>query len=49
MKRIYLIQSGKFKNVDMDDITGIDSLIQLKYMGAAEFEFGVLLNIIMSM
>ena len=40
MKRIYLVQSGKFKNVDMDDITGIDSLIQLKYMGAAEFEFG---------
>lgn len=42
MERIYLVQAGKFKNVPHSSIVGLDSLIDLKYMGAAEFEYGSL-------
>ncbi len=36
----YLIQRGKFENRDFKK--GIDSIISLDYMGAAEFEFGAI-------
>lgn len=39
---LWLIQTGKFKNVEKADITGINSLISFTYMGSAEFEFGSL-------
>lgn len=38
--RPYLIQRGSFKDVKLDAITGIDSLVRWDYMGSAEFEFG---------
>lgn len=39
----YLIQRGTFKDIkDLNDITGIDSIITWDYMGSAEFEFGSL-------
>lgn len=42
-KRYYLIQTGLFRNdLDIDLITGFDSLVSIHYMGAAEFEFGSL-------
>lgn len=34
----YLVQEGEFKDIKLDDITGLDSLIDFSYMGAAEFE-----------
>lgn len=43
MKQPYLIQRGKFKSVK-GPVTGIDMLIDLDYMGSAEFEFGALLK-----
>lgn len=36
----YLIQRGKFE--DRDYKKGLDSIVELDYMGAAEFEFGAL-------
>lgn len=40
---IQLIQRGTFKNnIGSVDITGFDSIINLDYMGKAEFEFGAL-------
>lgn len=39
--RIYLVQRGRFKDIkDPKEITGLDSIIDYDYMGAAEFEFG---------
>jgi hypothetical protein len=39
----YLIQRGHFKkDVNVDENTGLDSIISLDYMGAAEYEFGSL-------
>jgi len=38
----YLVQRGNFKNINLSDVAGIDSVIAWDYMGAAEFEFGVL-------
>lgn len=34
----YLVQEGEFKNIKLDDINGLDSLLDFCYMGAAEFE-----------
>jgi len=42
MYNLWLIQTGKFRNIQKDDITGLDSLISWNYMGSAEFEFGAL-------
>lgn len=42
MNDIYMIQRGKFKDIYIDDVTGIDSLIEFDYMGRAEFESGAL-------
>ena len=39
---IYLVQRGKFKDVALEKIQGIDSCIEYDYMGSAEFEFGAL-------
>jgi hypothetical protein len=38
----YLIQRGMFRDVKLEEIVGIDSLIIFDYMGSAEFEFGAL-------
>jgi hypothetical protein len=39
----YLIQRGKFKDkINLNEVTGIDSIIDFDYMGSAEFEFGSL-------
>lgn len=38
--KTYLIQRGKF--FDREYKKGIDSIVELDYMGAAEFEFGAL-------
>ena len=38
----YLIQRAKFKNPIEANEIGIDRIIQLDYMGSAEFEFGAL-------
>jgi len=40
MKNPFLIQRAKFENDN--SCKGIDSIINLDYMGSAEFEFGVL-------
>lgn len=40
--RPYLIQTGKIKPITKPAIVGIDSLVDLHYMGSAEFEFGAL-------
>lgn len=37
---IDLVQRGKFNKIDMNDIVGIDSLIDFDYMGSSEFEWG---------
>lgn len=38
---IYLVKRGHFKdNIILNDITGIDSIMNWDYMGSAEFEFG---------
>ena len=37
----YLIQRGRIKNYD-EPIQGIDHIVELDYMGSAEFEFGAL-------
>ena len=42
-----LIQSGAFR--DTKTFTGIDDLIRLEYMGAAEYEFGALPNSLKAM
>lgn len=42
MRRIYLVQEGKFKETPYSEIIGLDSLIDFRYMGAAEFEYGAL-------
>lgn len=42
MKNLWLIQRGKFKKIDKENIEGIDSLLTFSYMGSAEFEFGAL-------
>lgn len=39
---IYLVQRGTFKTIDINDIVGIDSLINFDYMGSSEFEFGAM-------
>jgi len=38
----WLIQRGGFKNINHNEITGIDSLISWDYMGSSEFEWGAL-------
>lgn len=38
----YLVQRGVFKDTQMDEIDGIDSLIRFDYMGSSEFEWGAL-------
>ncbi|WP_286077837.1 hypothetical protein [Thomasclavelia cocleata] len=38
MKNTYLLQAGTFLNINEDEIIGFDSIIDLKYMGACEFE-----------
>lgn len=38
MDRTYLVQAGNFLDIKDEDITGFDSLIECKYMGASEFE-----------
>lgn len=40
--RPYLIQSGCFLDVKNECIENLDSLVDLKYMGASEFEWGAL-------
>lgn len=42
MIRPYLIQRAKFKDISIDDVTNIDSILSFDYMGSAEFEFGAL-------
>lgn len=39
--RCWLVQSGRFEN-NINEITGRNSIIDLNYMGAAEFEWGAL-------
>lgn len=39
--RCKLVQSGKFKD-DIEEITGRKSIVDLNYMGSAEFEWGAL-------
>lgn len=41
MNKPYLVQRAKFKK-DVIENTGIDSILNLDYMGSAEFEFGSL-------
>ena len=41
MNSPYLVQRAKFKK-DVSENTGIDSILNLDYMGSAEFEFGSL-------
>ena len=41
MNKPYLVQRAKFKK-DVVENTGIDSILNLDYMGSAEFEFGSL-------
>lgn len=43
MKRPYLIQRGSFKKIS-GPATGFDMLVNLDYMGSAEFEFGNIPN-----
>lgn len=38
----YLVQAAKFKDECESDGKGIDSILRMDYMGAAEFEFGAL-------
>lgn len=42
MKRLWLIQRGRFESIEKEKIEGIDSLISFEYMGSAEFEWGAL-------
>lgn len=42
MKDLWLIQRGVFREINNDQITGMDSIIRWSYMGSAEFEFGAL-------
>ena len=39
--KFYLIQRGKF-NKDGNGLTGRDGVVDLDYMGSAEFEFGAI-------
>jgi hypothetical protein len=38
----YLIQRGTFRDIPVEQIEGLDSLINYDYMGSSEFEFGAL-------
>jgi len=38
----YLIQRGFFRNITLEEVVGLDSLINYDYMGSSEFEFGTL-------
>lgn len=38
----FLIQEGYFKNISAQNVTGIDSIIEWRYMGSSEFEWGAL-------
>jgi len=39
----YLIQRGKFRDIkDINEVKGLDNVIEYDYMGSAEFEFGAL-------
>jgi len=40
IKSPWLVQRAKFKDVKIENIVGIDSLLSMDYMGSAEFEFG---------
>lgn len=42
MKDVWLVQRGEFRDTKLEDITGLDSLLRLEYMGAVEFECGSL-------
>lgn len=43
MKETYLVQEGTFRiDSEVEKVDGIDSIVEFKYMGAAEFEFGAL-------
>lgn len=42
IQRPYLIQRGTFRDIALEDIVGLDSLISYDYMGSAEFEWGAL-------
>ena len=45
-KRVHLVQSGHFKedidSINHGDIKSIDDIVDLYYMGSAEFQFGSL-------
>jgi|WetSurMetagenome_2_1015567.scaffolds.fasta_scaffold80519_3 hypothetical protein len=42
MERVWLIQRGTVRDIPKHLVTGIDSIIEYDYMGAAEFEWGAL-------